>query len=230
MYRERRSRLRGQMVAVEMDVSRNKQIQAPIAVIVAPRSAGRPIPQLHAGFFRDIGKRPVVVVVVQAVLAPVGHVNIRPAVIVIVCNGHADAPAVVGYAGLRCHIRKGAVVIVMEQRRMGWRLLAIQRIEGRAIHHVNIEPAVVVVVDQANAPAFGLDNVFLLRGPHLVGPMGQSGLLRYVFEDHGPALHKAARGDGPMLRVELGWLRRAAAHAARRRCLGGHGRRLSLLS
>ncbi len=50
----------------------------------------------------------------------------------------------------------------MEQRRVGRRLLAVQRIEGRAVDHVNVEPSVVVVIDQANARAVGLDDVFLL--------------------------------------------------------------------
>src|SRR5580658_924006 len=220
-------RRRGKIFAVVMQISGDKQIQPPIAVVVAPCGAGMPcrrIVERYAGLLGNIGKRSVVIVVVEAVLAPVRHKDIGPAVVVVVRNGHAETPAVVGHAGLGRHVGERAVVVIMKQRRVGRRLLAVERIKGRAVDDINIEPAVVVVVDQPHAGALGLDDVLLLRTAHLVRPMGQSGLLRIVFEDRRAALHKAARRDRPLLLVELQRVRRTgllAALGSRLRALSG---------
>jgi len=69
-----------------MYVPRNKQIQLSIAVVIAKRRAGRPIAQRHAGLFGHIGKRAVVIVAVQPVLAKVRNKNVRPAIVVVVAN------------------------------------------------------------------------------------------------------------------------------------------------
>ena len=81
---------------------------------------------------------------------------------------------------------------------------AVERIECRAVDQVDIEPAIVVVVDQANARAVGLDNEVLLRRAHLVGPAGEPRLFGDVFEDHRALVDEAARGDGPLLLVVPG--------------------------
>ena len=59
-----------------------------------------------------------------------------------------------------------------------------------------------VVVDEANTGALGLDDVAFGRGAHFVGPVGQSRLLADVFKDNGAGLYETARGDGPMLRIK----------------------------
>ena len=105
-----------QVVAVEVHIAGHVQVQPPVAVVVAPCRARRPVAQRHAGLLRHIGKRSVVVVVVKPVLAVVAHIDIGPAVVVVVGNAHAIAPAVVGHAGLGGHIGKGSVVVVVEQR------------------------------------------------------------------------------------------------------------------
>ncbi len=160
-----------------MHVSGNKQIQPPIAVVVAPRCSGRPVAKLHAGLLRNVGKRSVVIVVVQPILAPVGNKNIRPAIVVVVGHRCANTPAVVGYTGFGCYVGKCSVVIVVEERCVRRCLFAVERIEGGAVDDVNIEPAVVVVIDQAHAGAIGFNDVLLLRRSHLVGPLGEPGFL-----------------------------------------------------
>ena len=60
------------------------------------------------------------IVFVQAILAVVGDVQIRPAIIVEVTHGTAVSPAAVRHSGFFRHVRKRAVVIVSKERRM-WR-------------------------------------------------------------------------------------------------------------
>ena len=74
--------------------------------------------QWYSGLFSYVGKGTVVVVVVQTILAVVGHVKIRPAIVVVVADGASVAPAIIGYSGLFCHVGKCSVVIVVEERRV----------------------------------------------------------------------------------------------------------------
>src|SRR5207302_1706388 len=93
----------------------NKEIEPAVAVIVAPGCASRPAAESDAGFFGNIDKGAVVIVVVEAVFAVVGDVNVGPAVVIVVGHGDAKAPAVVGDAGLIGDVGEGAVVIVGEE-------------------------------------------------------------------------------------------------------------------
>ena len=54
------------------------------------------------------------IVVIQTVLAPVGHEDVGPAIVVIIGDCGAESPAVVGDTGLGGYIREGSVVIVMK--------------------------------------------------------------------------------------------------------------------
>src|SRR5207248_2371525 len=68
----------------------------------------------NLSFFGDVGKRAVMVVVVQPVLSEVSDVNIRPAVVVVIADGHPESPSVVRYARFRRHVHKCAIVIVVK--------------------------------------------------------------------------------------------------------------------
>ena len=127
-------------------------------------------------------------------------------------------------------IGESSVVVVVKQRGMRRLFLAVQRIEGRAIDQVNVEPAVVVVIDQAHARAVGLDNEVLLRHAHLVSPSGKSRLFGDVLEDHGAGIDKSTCGDGTLLCVVHRRRRYprsyATTHAARLRLLStAHARK-----
>ena len=102
---------------------------------------------------------------------------IGPAVVVVVGHGAAESPAVVGDAGFGGDVGEGAVVIVVEERGVRRGLFAGERVDGGAVDDVDVEPAVVVVVEQAYTRALGLDDVVLGWSAHLVGPLGEAGLL-----------------------------------------------------
>src|SRR5271170_2399093 len=155
------------------------------------------------------------VVVIKAVLAEVGDIDIRPAVIVVVGDGDADTPAIIGHACLRRYIGKGAIVIVVKERSMGRSCFTVYSVVGRAIDEIDIQPAVVVIVDKADARSICLDDEFLLRGAHHVSPHCQTRFLGDVLKDDGSVLDEAAGSDGSVLAVEDCWVSAASICSSR---------------
>src|SRR5580704_14801701 len=76
---------------------------------IAPGFAG----SRDAGFFAYIGEGSVAVVVIEDVLSVVGDVEIFPAVVVVIADANALAPACVSEARFFCDIGESAVVIVV---------------------------------------------------------------------------------------------------------------------
>ena len=94
----------------------------------------------------------------------VGHEEIFVAVIVVVADANALPPAGVYEACFFGYVGKCAVVIVMVEMicRSG---NAGRRLQGRTVHDENVGPAVVVVVEDCDASASGLDDVFFCIHP-----------------------------------------------------------------
>src|SRR6202008_1516011 len=69
------------------------------------------------------------------------------------------------------------------------------------VHEIDIEPAIVVEVDQTNARTISLNKEIFLWHAHFVAPATESGLLRGVFEDDRSLIEEPAGRDGPILRV-----------------------------
>ena len=102
------------------------------------------------------------------------------------------------------------MIVVKEQWR-GAEALSVERREGGAIHQVDVEPAVVVVVDQPDAGARGLDDELLLPRAGAMMKLIQSGLLRDVRKYDRCAVHKPTCRD----RAGLGVLDRGPSRAGR---------------
>ena len=103
------------MIEVEAHVPGDEQIEPAVAVEVAERATGRPAVHRDVRRGRDIRERPSMVVVVQAVLAEVGHVKILEAIVVDVSDADALAPALVRDAAFRGDVGEGAVPFVAKQ-------------------------------------------------------------------------------------------------------------------
>src|SRR5205823_6574263 len=50
---------------VVMDISRNKQVQASIAIVVAEGRSGRPIAERDTRFFGHVGESPIMIIVIE---------------------------------------------------------------------------------------------------------------------------------------------------------------------
>src|SRR5277367_2086055 len=103
------------------------------------------------------------IVMVETVCPEVRYIDIWPAVVVVVSYRDSIAPSVIGHARFDRDIREGAVMIVVEERSVRRLGFSLQRLAGRAIHEVNIQPAIVVVVQQGHAGTCRVQNVLLLR-------------------------------------------------------------------
>ena len=153
------------------------------------------------------------IVVVEAVLAQICHIQIGPAIVVVIANGNADAPAIVGHARLRRDVRKCAVVIVMKERcvrRLGF---SVHGVIGHAIDEIDIEPSIVVVVEQCYSTAEGLHDILFGARAALIAPARQTSLSGIVLEDNGATGDKSPGGDGAMLGVMHGSVDAAGARA-----------------
>src|SRR5262249_17340699 len=138
-------------VHVELDVARHEQVEAPVVVVVPPGGSGGPAAQGHAGFFGDVGEGAVVGVAGKPGLAGIRHVQVRPAVVVEIPDRYGEAPALVGHSRLFGDVRESAVVVVAQEHGARSGLLALEGCEGRTVHQVDVQPAVVVEVQQRDS-------------------------------------------------------------------------------
>src|SRR5690348_9353407 len=89
----------------------------------------------------------------------------------------------------------------MEQHRFRRRLCAFERCERRAIHQINVEPAVIVVIEKADARTIDFDDRGLLRRACTMFERGEAGLSCVVLVDDRGAVDKTARSNWAMTRV-----------------------------
>jgi hypothetical protein len=120
----------------------------------------------------------------ELVLPGVEHVDIGPAVVVVVADRYAHAIALARHAGFLRHVGEGPIVIVMVQAIPVLGAFLLERRDGRAIHQIDVQIAVVVVVEQRHAGHHGL-GLILVRGGRTVGDESQAGALRDLFENDG---------------------------------------------
>ncbi len=186
---------------VVMDVAGDEEVEAAVAVVVAPGGAVTPVAEGNAGFFGHVGEGAVVVVAIEAVCAEVADEDVGPAVVVVIGDGHAEAPAVVGDAGLGGDVGECAVVVVVEEGSVGRFGFAAEGVVGGSVDEVDVEPAIVVVVDEADAGAVGFEDVLLGLGAHHVLPGGEAGGFAGVVKDDGAGVDEAAGGDGTVAGV-----------------------------
>jgi hypothetical protein len=154
-----------------------------------------------------------VVIAVESVLAIIGDEDIGPAIVVEVADRHAKSPAVIGHAGLLRHVGKCPVVIVVKERGVGRGFLAIEGVECGAVDQIDVEPAVVVVIDQSHAGAVRFKDKGLLWPTHHMAPPAQARRFGHILKDHRPGFGKPTRSDRPSFSVVLGLVHAAVGHA-----------------
>ncbi len=109
----------------------------------------------------------------------VGDEQIVEPVVVVVADGDGRRPAGAGQAGLPRHIRERAVAVVLVEAICRLRRRAF---ETGAAQHEQIEPAVVVVVEERHSAAHDFDDVALAVDAAIDDRVGQSRLRRDIGE------------------------------------------------
>jgi len=153
------------------------------------------------------------VVVVKAVLPIIGYIQVRPAVVVVIANRAPVAPAVVGHAGLFRHVGERAIVIVVKESRVRRGGFARKRIISRSVHKINVQPAVIVIIQKTHTRSLGFKNEALFRSARRVMPACKTGLFGNILKDNWTGLYEAARRDGAVLAIELRRLRAGIGHS-----------------
>src|SRR6266704_1847201 len=176
--------LGGSFFRVELDVIADEKIEAAVAVVIEPGTAGAPADLfvVDAGFAGDIGKGAVAVVVKEDVVSPEAAEEVVPAVVVVVADANAGLPAGAGEAGFFGDVGEGAVAIVFVKMG-GWGFAGGPvGIEASSIGEIDVQPAVMVVVEKGKAAALGFNNVFFVieAAPNIGG--GQAGFASDVDE------------------------------------------------
>src|ERR1039458_4711009 len=143
---------------VELQVVGDEQVQVAIAVVIHEGAAGSPSysRREQTRLFGDIGERAVSIIAVENVLAPGSGKDVVNAIVIIVCDGDAVRPTRARESGLRGDIGEGAIPVVLVQPVGGPRRRAFQ---ARAAEHEDIQPAVVIVIEEGDAAAHRFDDV-----------------------------------------------------------------------
>ena len=152
-----------EVLEVDLHVPADEQVQAPVAVVVGEAAPGRPAAARQARPRRDVGERAVVVVVIEVVPTESGDVEVLPAVPVHVGGAGTHPPARVRDAGPVGDVLEPAVPeVAVERAARGLRVL--RGLDGQRVHQVDVDPPVVVVVEEGHAAGHRLDDVLLVGG------------------------------------------------------------------
>ena len=123
-------------------------------------------PARNSSFVGHIFEFAVAQVVIERVAAVAGDVNILEAIVIVIGDGDAHAPAFAREAGGFRDVGElyvggsGASVLMIERDQ---RVAAIAvALHGRAVDGDDVEFAVVIAVDKADASAHRLDDVFFV--------------------------------------------------------------------
>ncbi len=177
--------------AIEVDVVNHRQVQQAVPVVIDECGAGGPAGGSDAGAGGYVRERAVSVVVIQNVVAVIGDVEIDVPVVVVVAGRHAHAFIGVAYAGRFRDIGERQFArffeIIPEQavarlptRRNGHQRLAL-RSGGISLDQINVQVAVVIIVDQRRARSHHFGQKHFAGGAGEL-PEVDPGLFRDVLE------------------------------------------------
>ena len=107
----------GRCRKIEVHVICDHQVQFAVSIVIYKCAAGAPFSTTagNACCFADFCERPVRVVTEEAILTIASDIDIVIAIIVVVADARALAPACGQQARFQSDISKGSIVIVMEQ-------------------------------------------------------------------------------------------------------------------
>ena len=131
---------------------------------------------------------------IQDVSPPIRNEQVVEAVVVVIAGAARLSPSGVGQACLSCHVGERAVPVV--SKKVACRPSVLRRlVKGRAIDEKDVEPSVVVVIDERDSAAHLLKkkSFVLRRAGHILCAI-QAGLGGDVREGHpGRSRHRSGR-------------------------------------
>ena len=149
-------------------IVRNYKVKQAVIVVVEPRCVHTEcLVRLatNARFLRDVGECPISIVVVENISARTADEQVLIAVVVVISNGDAEVEVEVRsrQAGSCGDVLKRSVRLLMEQAVVERRVHLFQFRELRAVCEENVESAIVVEIENCDAPTHRLREVFPAR-------------------------------------------------------------------
>jgi hypothetical protein len=147
-------------VLVELGKLADEEVQAAVAVVVEPDSAGVPSRSGYARFLRDISECAIAVVVVQDASSNLGDIQIRETVTVVITDCYPHAITAAGDAGFFRDVGECTVAVVPIER-VAQRPRRIVKLRLTAVDEVNVHPAIVVVIEKSTTGTARFGQVLL---------------------------------------------------------------------
>ena len=155
----------GQIIHVDVNISGDEQIDVSVAIVVRPGRARREPAAAHSSFVGYVFESAIAFVAIERVAAVAGHEEIEVAIVVEVSDGDAHSPTFARESGLVGDVSELEVGIVMPESDERIAAALLVAIDGRAVHHYDVEFSVIVAVEEADSAAHGFDHViFFARG------------------------------------------------------------------
>ena len=131
-------------------------------------------------------------------MAPVAAEQIIPAVIVIVAHADARAPTGPAQSGFFGNVRKCAIAVILEKMLGGRLAIGVGLLAGEAVTvgQVDVDPAILVVIEEGQPAALGFHDVFLALDAAPYVRHVQAGLFGYIHEGDGGRLLRVGNGGG----------------------------------
>ena len=99
----------------------------------------------------------------KLILSHTGEEDIRPSIVIIITDGDADAIALAFHSGFLRNVGESAVVVIVEEAVPILGRIFFQRWDGCAIDEVNIQVAVIIVIEKRHTGEHRLGQVLIRR-------------------------------------------------------------------
>ena len=132
---------------VEDHVVGNVEIEVAVSIVVEKRRARAEVIAGNPSLRCDRGKGAIPAIAIERIGPVVGHIQIALSVAVVIPHSHPHAPAAIFDASYNRH--KSSTIVAAKHITRPHTIVGI----GRAVHHVEIEIAVAVVVEKRRAAA-----------------------------------------------------------------------------
>src|ERR1043165_5979796 len=166
----RRAAVERAALKVPIHVARDEEVEPPVAVVVEPARARRPARRARLRLLRHVLESAIAAVTIQSRATQAGDVEVYEAVAVEVSGRRAHRVAFAAQSRALGHVLEGAVRLLMietiPEARLGFvgpRAFRHRVLKSRAGGEEEVEPTVVVVVEECDPSAHRLRQV-LLRG------------------------------------------------------------------
>src|SRR5215472_12443156 len=151
-----------------MNISRDEEIDISVTVVVDPGRAGHEATAAHSGFVGYVLEFAVSQAMVKRASAKTRDENVQLAVVVEIGHGNPHAPALARQACGLSDVGELEIRVLMVERDERVTACAIA-IDGRAIHHRNIQLAVIIAIEESDSAAHGFDDVVLFGSGDMRG-------------------------------------------------------------